>query len=152
MAFECNHCDRRFISEDSLDQHTSSKHAGVKAKKRGFGFRKYIIISLVFLIIISSSFMIYSSSQGPGEYDDFTKCLTDKGAIIYGNDYCQYTAKQLNYFGKSEKYLDYVKCIEDQALCDSKGVDITPTWEIDGKMYESVQTFERLSSLTGCEI
>ena len=88
----------------------------------------------------------------PGEYDRFAKCLTEKGTVIYGNDYCQYTNKQLNFFGKSAKYLNYVKCADNQKLCDDKNVKITPTWEINKEMYEQVQTFERLSSLSGCEI
>jgi len=72
--------------------------------------------------------------------------------VIYGNDFCQYTNRQLNFFGKSKKYLNYAKCTNNNELCDSKGVKITPTWEINGKLYEQVQSFETLSSLSGCKI
>lgn len=152
MVFECNHCDRKFISEDSLTQHIRAKHVKVNDKKEKSNPKKYIIFFMIGLIFVLLGATAYSYSQRPGEYDDFAKCLTEKGAIVYGNDFCSYTGKQLNFFGKSEKYLNYVKCIDNQDLCDSKGVTLTPTWEINGSMHKSVQTFEKLSSLTGCKI
>lgn len=152
MVFECNKCDKSFVSEESLTQHNLAKHSGDIGESGKINFRKYIIIFMVGLIVVFSTMMGYSYLQRPGEYDDFAKCLTEKGAVVYGNDFCTYTGKQLNFFGPSEGYLNYIKCAENQDLCDSKGVTITPTWEIDGKMYEQVQTFETLSRLTGCEI
>ena len=48
------------------------------------------------------------------ELDAFTACLEEKGVIVYGNDFCSYTGKQLNDFGSSEKHLNYVKCINNE--------------------------------------
>ena len=150
MEIRCDICNRNFNSEESLKQHNEMKHP-IKEKKK-LNIRKYIIISLFLLIILFSIFTITSYMKKPGDYDEFAKCLTEKGAVIYGNDYCQYTTKQLGMFGKSKKYLNYVKCIDNEQLCNEKGIDITPTWEIDGKMYQQVQNFERLSAISGCEI
>ena len=58
----------------------------------------------------------------------------------------------MGFFGKSKEYLNYIRCSENKELCDQKGIKITPTWEIEGKMYEQVQNFERLSAISGCEI
>ena len=127
------------------------KHS-VKEKKVKINKKKYVIFSLLILIIFFSSITFYSYEKRPGEYNDFAKCLTEKGAIIYGNDYCQYTNIQLNFFGKSKEYLNYIKCADNERLCNEKGVKTTPTWEINEKMYEQVQTFETLSSITGCKI
>ncbi|HLC87088.1 MAG TPA: hypothetical protein VJH65_02330 [Candidatus Nanoarchaeia archaeon] len=127
------------------------KHLSEKKNVR-INIRKYVLSFLVILIILFSSLTAYSYTQKQGEYDEFAKCLANKGAIIYGNDYCSYTNKQLNFFGKSKKYLNYIKCADNQNLCDEKGIKITPTWEIDEKFYEQIQTFETLSILTGCEI
>ncbi len=148
MAFECSRCDRKFVSEDSLAQHVSMKHPMEEKKKSNL--KGYFVFSMIALIILLFGAIIYSYSQRPGEYDDFAKCLTEKGVVVYGNDFCQYTGKQLNYFGRSDKYLNYVKCANNQELCDKKEITITPTWEVNGSMYKSVQTFEKLSSLTGC--
>ena len=108
---------------------------------------------VVLLIAIGIfSYTIYLRSQRPGQYDNFAKCLSEKGAVIYGNDFCQFTASQLNSFGRSEKYLKYVKCADNKELCDSKGVKITPTWEISGQMYSGAQSFEKLAELTKCKL
>lgn len=151
MEFKCNICNRDFISEESLKQHNEMKHP-VKEKKIKVNKKKYIILSLFILIVLFSSMTIYSYAKKPGKYNDFAKCLTEKGAVIYGNDYCSYTNIQLNFFGKSKEYLNYIKCADNEKLCNEKSVKTTPTWEIDGKMYEQVQTFEKLSAITGCEI
>ena len=147
---ECKICSKKFDSEESLEQHNKSKHPVTEKKSRNFK-RYFILLGLIIAIIIIS-LTFYIRAQAPGKYDNFAQCLTEKGAIIYGNDYCQYTNQQLNFFGKSKKYLDYVKCIDNKELCDSKGVEITPTWEINGQILEGVQSFERLSTLSGCEM
>ena len=151
MTKVCEICNRNFDSNEALNQHNLAKHS-IQEKKTKLNFRKYIIISLTILIIVFLAGSVYSNMKKPGSYDEFAKCLTEKGAIIYGNDYCQYTIKQLNYFGNSKQYLNYIKCLDNKELCDSKNIKTTPTWEINGKMYEQVQTFESLTAITGCKI
>lgn len=107
---------------------------------------------LAVMIVIAASYLFVLMGSGTGAYDGFANCLTAKGAVVYGNDHCHYTQEQLIAFGKSSEYLNYIKCIENEALCNEKGVQITPTWEIDGKTYSGTQSFERLSELSGCEI
>jgi len=115
--------------------------------------RKWIIAGVIGLIlVIGIGAFSYMSSATPGRFDSFAKCLKEKGAVVYGNDFCSYTQKQLSWFEKSRKELNYVKCADNKQLCDSKGVRTTPTWEINGAMYPEVQTFERLSTLSGCAI
>ena len=150
MEYRCENCNKNFSSEESFRQHNLAKHANEKSKK--INFKKYFIFTAIGLIIILLVLSVNSYMKRPGQYNDFAKCLTEKGAVVYGNDYCSYTVKQLNYFGKSKEFLNYVKCADNEALCNSKGVSITPTWEINDETYSGVQTFERLSAVTGCEI
>lgn len=150
--FECSICKRNFQTEESLNQHNAAKHSHENRKKKPVNYRGYVIFSLVIIIIILLPLTVYSYMKKPGQYDEFAQCLTSTGAVIYGNDFCQYTAKQLNFFGKSKKYLNYIRCAENQELCDEKKISITPTWQINGEMYEQVQTLEKLSLLSGCEI
>ena len=145
----CKICNKEFGNENSLKQHVSAKHSSTSDKEK-INWRRYVVFGLIGMIILFFVMSVSSYVKKPGEYNEFAQCLTDKGVIVYGNDFCQYTAKQLNFFGKSKKYLNYVKCIENKELCDSKGVDTTPTWEINGKMYEQVQSLERLKELSGC--
>lgn len=108
-----------------------------KAKRK----RSILLISAVCLLLIVG-WIVYASVS-PGKYDDFAKCLTEKGAAMYGEDWCKYTLAQKGMFGKSFKYINYhVK----------EGLKLRPTWVIDGVTYETVQSFERLSALTGCKI
>ncbi|MEK6942852.1 MAG: hypothetical protein AABX00_02210 [Nanoarchaeota archaeon] len=96
------------------------------------------------IIIVLISFSAYSAAK-PGRYDNFARCLTSKGAVVYGAiDWCKYTQAQRAMFGNSWKYLNY------QDFTKLQGIRKTPTWVIGGKWYENVQTFDRLSELTGC--
>jgi len=149
---ECKICNQKFESDESLRQHTDSKHQNNKEGRFTKKIKSYLIVFLLLVAIGVFSYTFYLRSHIPGQYDEFAKCITEKDVVIYGNDFCQYTNKQLNFFGKSRKYLNYIKCAENKELCDSKSIKITPTWEIAGKMYEQVQSFERLSDLTGCKI
>jgi|GEM_PF-1229796 len=88
------------------------------------------------------------SAMLPGPYDSFAKCLSEKGAIMYGAiDWCHYTQDQAGMFGKSFKHLDYRDYQEAEVA-----IKKTPTWLINGQVYENVQSLERLSSLTGCPL
>ena len=150
MEYKCNLCNLNFNSENSLNQHNSMKHT--HQKKRKINFKKYFIGGAIILTVILIALSINTQIKKPGQYDDFAKCLTEKGAIIYGNDYCSYTVKQLNFFGKSQKHLNYIKCTENEQLCNEKNIKTTPTWEITGDMHSGVQTFEALSAYSGCGV
>jgi len=154
MAVECKFCSRKFDTAESMNQHIHAKHGSASEAKPASGktTKNYFIIIALIAAIAIFSYTFYARSQNPSAYDGFAKCLSSTGAVVYGNDFCQYTAKQMNWFGKSEKLLNYVKCIENEELCDSKGVKTTPTWEINGSMYEGVQSFEKLSEISGCSI
>ena len=102
--------------------------------------RKIIAITVIILFVLGV-LAVYTMIS-PGKYDEFAKCLTEKGAVMYGEDWCQYTQGQKGMFGKSFKYINYeVK----------QNLKLRPTWVIDGKTYEKVQSFQRLSALTGCK-
>ena len=150
MTHKCDLCNRDFDSDESLKQHSLAKHANKEPKK--INFKKYFVFTAIILAIIFLSLSVNSYMKRPGQYNDFAKCLTEKGAVIYGNDFCSYTAQQLNFFGKSKEYLNYVKCINNEELCNNRGISVTPTWEINGESYSGVQTFKRLSAITGCNL
>ena len=104
-----------------------------------------ILIFLILIIGIGSYAANYFLT--PGSYDNFAKCLSQKGAVMYGAiKWCQYTQAQANMFGKSFKYINY----HDES--ELPGIKTRPTWVIDGKKYEKVQSFETLGAITGCVI
>lgn len=117
-------------------------------QKKGKTKKLTIISSAVVLVLLVFGYFVYSSSAKPGILDDFSKCLAEKGVVMYGADWCQYTQAQRAMFGKSFKYLNYKDISERGNL----NIKVTPTWVIDDKFYEKVQPFDKLAALTGCEL
>ena len=107
-----------------------------KAKKK----RTVMTITIIVIAIVIGA--IGYTMLRPGKYDGFAKCLTEKGAVMYGEDWCHNTQGQKAMFGNSFKYIDYVV---------KPDLKVRPTWVIDGKSYETVQSFQRLAALTGCK-
>ena len=111
--------------------------------------KKIIIISIVSVLLVLAGIGIgvgFVNTNKPGQLDNFAKCLTEKGAVMYGAPLCKYTAGQKAMFGNSMRFIDYRDFTKDP------NVEITPTWLINGAYYQNVQTFDRLSALTGCSL
>lgn len=109
---------------------------------------KYYAIAVVVGIVILTTvvYSVYSLSK-PNPYDSFSKCLTEKGAVMYGAmDWCKFTQAQKAMFGNSFKYIDY------HEFNQLEGIKKTPTWVINGAWHENVQSFEKLAALTGCKL
>jgi len=114
-----------------------------------------ILVVIVFGGIVALRF--YDSAK-PGEYDTFAQCLADEGAIFYGAFWCPHCGEQKDMFGNSVDFLPYKEC----SLPDGQGqtqecidadIKTYPTWEFtDGTRLEGVQSFEKLSEKTGCEL
>ena len=157
MEHNCSICDKKFNSQESLDQHNNMKHFAGKEQEKETGEKKsknkkYLLVFAVIIAVVLIAITFYIRSNKQGSYDNFAKCLSEKNVVVYGNDFCQYTGKQLNMFGNSEKYLNYVKCANNKELCDNKQIKITPTWEINGKMIEGIQSFEKLAETSACKL
>lgn len=134
---------KRRLKEERKRQEESAERG---AKRRKTAIRS----SLVILILAVLGALVFMMGSAPGQYDGFAKCLKSTGAVIYGNDFCEYTKRQMGVFGKSFSFLNYVRCSESGSLCASKGVTQTPTWEVNGSMLSGVQTFQNLAEASGC--
>src|SRR3989338_6664528 len=120
-----------------------AEHKHSQKQKR----KKTLIIagSILATIILAISAYAAMRALTPGTWDNFAKCLSDKGVVMYGAlSWCKYTQEQAGMFGKSFKYLNYKDHTE------LPGIKKTPTWVIDGKWYENVQSFQTLAAATGC--
>jgi len=88
-----------------------------------------------------------------GKFDDFAKCLTNKGAIMYGAIWCENCKIQKELFGSSFQYIKYIECPDNTKLCLDKGIEGYPTWIFtDGKKIEGRDTLEDLAKVSGCEL
>ena len=124
-------------------QRESTQQEAAKSKK----FKVYAAIAIVFsALVLSIGAFAFVNSKKPGDYDSFAKCLTEKGAVMYGASFCKYSSAQKGMFGKSFQFINY------KDFSENPDVKITPTWEINGRLIERVQSFDRLAELTGCSV
>lgn len=88
-----------------------------------------------------------------GNLDAFAQCLTDKGAVMYGAEWCSHCQEQKRAFGSSFKNISYIECPEYAQLCIERGVEAFPTWILaDGKKLVGRQELEDLSLESGCAL
>lgn len=116
----------------------------------------YILGSIA--VLIAAIVVITANSGGPGEYDEFAKCLADSGFKFYGAYWCPHCQDQKEMFGNSADELPYIECslpkrAGQTTACIQAGITSYPTWELpSGKRLSGVIGIEELRSLSGCEI
>lgn len=116
-----------------------------------------IIVALgVVALAVIGALAWRGSNQGSGLYDDFARCLTNKGAKMYGAYWCPHCKNQKELFGSSWRLVDYVECaIPNQpgqtGVCQPANIQVYPTWVFsDGNRVTGEMSFEQLSQQTGC--
>ncbi|MFH1142025.1 MAG: vitamin K epoxide reductase family protein [Chloroflexota bacterium] len=125
-------------------------------------FRRYLPLTAgIVVVVLTLSYALQrnvdQTAQGETPSDFATslaKYLTDHGAALYGAFWCPHCADQKAMFGDAFRYVHYVECDprgqdSDPLLCDQKGINAYPTWEIGGRFYQGVLSLERLASLSG---
>jgi glutaredoxin len=117
------------------------------------GMSKTIVIIIVVIAIIAITSVSIAHWESTNEnYDNFAKCLTEKGVVIYGSATCPHCQDQKKMFGDSFKYINYIECSNDPR-CAQAGVQYVPTWSINGTLQPAGgKTIQELSSLTGCQV
>lgn len=85
--------------------------------------------------------------------DEFARCLTAKGAVMYGAYWCPHCQKQKAMFGDAVKFLNYVECTEEPEKCTNAGIQAFPTWLFAGGIrLVGTQSFEALAGASGCAL
>lgn len=117
-----------------------------------------MIVGLVIVAIAAFYFigpLLTGNAANDGtetDLEEFAKCLTDSGAVMYGTKYCGHCANQKTAFGDAFEYINYVECTENRDLCVAKNILSVPAWEIDGEFHVGEQKLEALSELSGCAL
>lgn len=133
---------------------------------------KNVIIGVLgFFLIISGAVYLNRENLGivapsptpvstePSKYDDFAKCLAEKGAKMYGAFWCGHCQNQKAAFGSSFQYIDYIECTVGgkqnsfAQVCQDAGIKGYPTWKFsDGTVREGEVFFGDLAKLSGCAL
>ncbi|MCR4284811.1 MAG: hypothetical protein NUV97_02070 [archaeon] len=108
----------------------------------------YLAVILAVVII----YLIIPKTAGLREYDTFATCLTERGVIMYGTEWCHNCKDQKEMFGKSFDKINYVDCDRNREECLINRVEGYPTWKIKGQNYAGTQPLVRIASLSGCEL
>lgn len=110
-----------------------------------------IIIAVLALIVTVAYFVTKPVGQLTAK-DIFAKCLSEKGAVMYGAEWCPHCKDQIALFGESFRYINYVECPQNPELCRQNGIEGYPTWIINGRKYVGKQSLSQLSRATGCQL
>ena len=159
----CEICNRNFKNQEGLEMHNKAKHetnnnSQSSKETKPVSKRKIKKWAIFITILLIISYFIFNSATTEGKYDDFAKCLTEKGVKMYGAYWCPHCQDQKKEFGRSWKKVNYIECslpnnAGQNAECDTAGIQNYPTWEFaDGERMKSVLPLTQLSQLSGCPL
>ncbi len=124
------------------------------------GENKIIITVTTILILVVIVFAVLNTKSNTenntsGKFDAFAQCLTDKGAVMYGAEWCPHCKEQKAAFGSSFKLIKYIECPDNTQLCIDKGIQGYPTWIIGTSTkfiegFDKNSTMQELSDVTAC--
>jgi len=105
----------------------------------------------ILLLVLILSLFLMGCGSNPQNLDQFSACLTEKGATMYGASWCPHCADQKALFGTSFEKVNYVECTTNEQKCADEGIKYLPTWKFaDGSTRTGVQQFSDLAEKTGC--
>lgn len=127
---------------------------------------KFIIfIAALILAVVALGILIGPRISGQpqsenkyGNLEEFTKCVANSGAKLYGTFWCPHCKNQKEAFGEAKEYLPYIECSTEDGqgqleICAKEGIDGYPTWKFaDGTELAGEQSLEKLSEKTACPL
>ena len=110
----------------------------------------FFMLSIIVLSTLLSACSNISEKPISGSLDPLAICLTEKGATMYGTQWCTHCQAQKKMFGNSFQYIIFVDCDKNSVECSKAGVEGYPTWSINGTNYPGEQSVDKLALLSGC--
>jgi hypothetical protein len=121
--------------------------------------RNLVLLILAVLVVVGGIFyFIWWQDNAPSKLEAFAKCLSDKGAKMYGAFWCPHCQAQKGMFGTAKKYLPYVECSTPDTngelqVCKDQNVTEYPTWKFpDGTTHAGEMTLQELAEKSGCQL
>jgi len=84
--------------------------------------KQNVILALFSLTILLFIISCTKSAALSSQYNNFAKCLTDKGVKFYGAFWCSHCNNQKTMLGTSMQYVDYIECStpDGQGHCNNQ--------------------------------
>lgn len=113
------------------------------------------------LMLVAALHLHYAGvwRKGEGVEDPKVRVLAEHlvkaGAKFYGASWCPHCNDQKELFGASAHRLPYIECSPQgrhgpqASICQVMGIQIYPTWIINGLRYEKVLTLKELAAYSG---
>ncbi|MBN1386110.1 hypothetical protein JW968_04005 [Candidatus Woesearchaeota archaeon] len=112
--------------------------------------KRPIITMVTMLLVLISALLI--SGCGSQNSEKLAQCLSEKGAVLYGTEWCSHCQNQKEAFGQSFSYIEFIDCDRQSEKCFAEGIEGYPTWVINGQKYPGNQDIIRLADISGCPI
>lgn len=133
------------------------EHLKVKLTKTSSPLKKKIKTTLIILIIVGViAYLSVFFSQAAEKNENFSQCLADANATMYGASWCSACNQQKGVLGNAPS-IPYVECAlpnnpnGQTQECIDEGVKSYPTWKFDdGTTQVGVMSKADLSAATGC--
>lgn len=130
----------------------------------------FFIGILVSMLVLISSLALYADVNNLGTARETSMKTTTSsgaseialaqhikrvGAKMYGSYTCDRCQAQKESFGKeAARIINYIECNPQgknarRDLCEAAKIKATPTWEIDGKLYQGQKSLQELADLSG---
>ena len=127
------------------------------------------IVTACILLVTAGAFFVFLPRWSVAvSLDAFAQCLSERGVVMYGADWCPHCQNEKKAFGDSFRLVSYVECPDDPKRCLAAGIAGYPTWIFpasparsagatarraggpDGKKLEGEQGLRKLSRESGC--
>ena len=115
--------------------------------------------AIVAIVTLTGTLGVYASqgklaAQSNSFAGRLAQHLTLTNAKMYGAYWCSHCQDQKKKFGEAKKLIPYVECDpkgenSQTALCQQKGIQGFPTWEINGKMISGDLPLDKLADESG---
>src|SRR5580700_10118447 len=120
--------------------------------------KRSAIFAALAVVVIGLAYYVDNRSQH--KHDAFARCLTERGAKMYGAWWCPHCVEQKEKFGASFEYVPYVECGIKGDLhgrsqaCRDANIEHYPTWQFPptGERVERIFSLQELSDRTGCAL
>ncbi len=122
---------------------------------------KNLLIWAIFAIVVIVVVYFWVASQKSNPVlAAFAQCLTQRGAVMYGADWCSHCQQEKANFKDAWQYINYVECPANPQKCLDAGIEGYPTWifpstssgQVPGKKFVGYQGLEKLSQESGCQL
>ncbi len=112
-----------------------------------------ILLTLAFILFLIGC----KKELEPPNYDNFAKCLAEKGLKVYGSELCSACRAEMKIFGSSWRFLNMIECnpnIDGNKADECLEVEVkkTPTFIMGDKRTDGFKLLDELSEFSGCEL